>query len=152
MEIKVTIALDKSTHDVLNRLIAAISQIGTNATTILTTVNDTSSETATQQTSIPASHTYAEEAVKSAPWSANAESEEPVEPKQKTATKPASDGESAHVSTTVEDLRALAADVKAKTVSIDAVKALLTKYSAKNITGVPADKRDAFADELKRLL
>ena len=152
MEIKVTIALDKSTHDVLNRLISAISQTRTNATTIVTTVNDTTSETATQQVSIPTSKTYAEEAVKSAPWSSNSESEELVESKQKTATKPDSDGESASVGTTVEDLRALAADVKAKTGSIDAVKALLTKYSAKNISALPADKWDEFAAQLKELL
>ena len=53
---------------------------------------------------------------------------------------------------TQEEIRALAADVKAKTGSVDKVKALLNAYSAKNISALPADKWDEFAAKLKELL
>ena len=77
-------------------------------------------------------------------------------PAPKKAIKPVSDGVSASKKdkpkVTQEDLRALAADVKTKTGSVDKVKALLNAYSAKNISALPADKWDEFAAKLRELL
>ncbi len=82
--------------------------------------------------------------------------EETPAPAPKKATKPVSDGVSASKKdkpkVTQEEIRALAADVKAKTGSVDKVKALLNAYSAKNISALPADKWDEFAAKLKELL
>lgn len=82
--------------------------------------------------------------------------EETPAPASKKATKPVSDGVSAgkkdKPKVTQEEIRALAADVKTKTGSIDKVKALLNAYSAKNISALPADKWDEFAEKLKELL
>lgn len=155
MEIKVTIALDEKAHDVLNRLIAALGRAGTNATTIVTTVNDanSSADEWTEEEKREAMQQIAdEEARKLGVSPTNGEDGEVVAPKPKKETKPVSDGVSASPKVTLEDLRALAADVKTKTGDIGKVKALLTKYSAKNISALPADKWDEFAAQLKELL
>ena len=158
MEIKVTISLDERTHSVLNRLIAALGESKKNATTIVTTVNSATDATDDNE--------WTEEEMREAMEEmqdvyatqddyADAVEETPA-PAPKKATKPVSDGVSASKKdkpkVTQEEIRALAADVKAKTGSVDKVKALLNAYSAKNISAHPADKWDEFAAKLKELL
>lgn len=162
MEIKVTIALDEKAHDVLNRLIAALGRAGSNATTIVTTVNDASDSDdewteaemheAMQQIADEEAEAAADEARKLGVSPTNEEDGEVAAPKPQKATKPVSDSVNASPKVTLEDLRALAADVKTKTGDIGKVKALLTEYSAKNISALPADKWDEFAARLKELL
>lgn len=151
MEIKVTIALDEKAHDVLNRLIAALGKVGTIATTA--NYADSSDDEWTEAEMREAIQRIAdEEARKLGVSPSNDEDEEVAAPKPKKATKPVSGDVGASPKVTLEDLRALAADVKTKTGDIGKVKALLTKYSAKNISALPADKWDEFAAQLRELL
>lgn len=158
MEIKVTIALDEKAHDVLNRLIAALGKVGTIAKTAngADISDDEWTEEkmreAMQQIADEEAEALADEARKLGVSPSNGEGGEVAAPKPKKATKPVSDDVSASPKVTLEDLRALAADVKTKTGDIGKVKALLTKYSAKNISALPADKWDEFAAQLRELL
>lgn len=153
MEIKVTIALDEKAHDVLNRLIAAL---GGKSTVPTVTVEDNSAEEWTEEEIREVMEAEAAEiaadAVESNVRRERAADGEVAAPKPETKNTPASDGVSASPKITLEDLRALAADVKTKTGDIGKVKALLTEYSAKNISALPEDKWDEFADKLKELL
>lgn len=53
--------------------------------------------------------------------------------------------------TTIEDVRALAADVKVKH-DAATVRNLLSEYKAKNISGLPENVLDEFAEKLRKLL
>ena len=53
--------------------------------------------------------------------------------------------------TTIEDVRALAADVKVKH-DAATVRNLLAEYKAKNISGLPENELDEFAEKLRKLL
>lgn len=145
MEIKVTISLDERTHSVLNNLIAAL----TNTRSPIVPAYDNGEWTEDEMREAM-EEMYAEES-----GDTDAVEETPT-PAPKKATKPVSDGVSASKKdkpkVTQEDLRALAADVKTKTGSVDKVKALLNDYSAKNISALPADKWDEFAAKLRELL
>ncbi|MCI9517686.1 MAG: hypothetical protein HFK08_00330 [Clostridia bacterium] len=155
MEIKVTISLDERTHSILNRLIAALGESKKNATTIVTTVNSAADATDEDECTEEQKREALEAMYAEENGGTDAVEETPA-PASKKATKPVSDGVSAgkkdKPKVTQEEIRALAADVKTKTGSIDKVKALLNAYSAKNISALPADKWDEFAEKLKELL
>lgn len=156
MEIKVTIALDEKAHDVLNRLITALSHTTVRPTKAYKDDMEDWSEEEINEVMEAEVAAYAEIAEKADVSRTNAEIEEVAEPKPKKARKPVSDSvdasKKASPKVTIEDLRALAADVKTKTGNIGKVKALLSEYSAKNISALPADKWDEFAERLKELL
>ena len=155
MEIKVTISLDERTHSVLNRLIAALGESKKNATTIVTTVNSANDDIEWTGEEMREAMKEMQDVYATQDDYADAVDETPA-PAPKKAIKPVSDGVSASKKdkpkVTQEDLRALAADVKTKTGSVDKVKALLNAYSAKNISALPADKWDEFAAKLRELL
>lgn len=155
MEIKVTISLDERTHSVLNRLIAALGESKKNATTIVTTVNSANDDNEWTGEEMREAMEEMQDVYATQDDYADAVEETPA-PAPKKATKPVSDGVSAgkkdKPKVTQEEIRALAADVKTKTGSVDKVKALLNAYSAKNISALPADKWDEFAAKLKELL
>lgn len=155
MEIKVTISLDERTHSVLNRLIAALGESKKNATTIVTTVNSANDDNEWTGEEMREAMKEMQDVYATQDDYADAVDETPA-PAPKKAIKPVSDGVSASKKdkpkVTQEDLRALAADVKTKTGSVDKVKALLNAYSAKNISALPADKWDEFAAKLRELL
>lgn len=155
MEIKVTISLDERTHSVLNRLIAALGESKKNATTIVTTVNSATDDNEWTEEEMREAMEEMQDVYATQDDYADAV-EETATPAPKKATKPVSDGVSASKKdkpkVTQEEIRALAADVKTKTGSVDKVKALLNAYSAKNISALPADKWDEFAAKLKELL
>lgn len=155
MEIKVTISLDERTHSILNRLIAALGESKKNATTIVTTVNSATDDNEWTEEEMREAMEEMQDVYATQDDYADAVEETPA-PAPKKATKPVSDGVSASKKdkpkVTQEEIRALAADVKAKTGSVDKVKALLNAYSAKNISALPADKWDEFAEKLKELL
>lgn len=157
MEIKVTISLDELTRKMLNKLIDTIAQRNAQTTAPTTAAQD-DGEWTEEEMREALEDSYAEEnaaknATQDGTWTTNEESSTPARNK---ANKPASGGVDAPKAgkpkITQEELRALAADVKAKTGSIDKVKALLNAYSAKNISALPADKWDEFAAKLKELL
>lgn len=152
MEIKVTISLDEKAQDVLNRLITALSHTTVRPTKAYKDDMEDWSEEEINEVMEAEAAAYAEAAEKADVSHTNGEDGEVAAPKPKKATKPVSDGVSASPKVTLEDLRALAADVKTKTGDIGKVKALLTKYSAKNISALPADKWDEFAAQLRELL
>ena len=127
MDIKVTIGLDERTHKLLNRLISALANHGP--------IADAGSRGLSPANPAPA-QVSADGTADAAEGKSGGNSEQK---KQKPKI-------------TIEELRALAADVKAKTGSVDKVKALLNAYSAKNISALPADKWDEFAAKLKELL
>lgn len=155
MEIKVTISLDERTHSVLNKLIAALGESKKNATTIVTTVNNAGDDNEWAEEEMREAMEEMQDVYATQDDYADAVEETPA-PAPKKATKPVSDGVSANKKdkpkVTQEEIRALAADVKTKTGSVDKVKALLNAYSAKSISALPADKWDEFAEKLKELL
>lgn len=157
MDIKVTIGLDERTHKLLNRLISALanhSPIGPGKAT------EPDDEEWTEEEKRAVLQEIAEE--EAADAARRGLSPANPAPAQVSAdgTADAAEGKSGGNSEqkkqkpkiTIEELRALAADVKAKTGSVDKVKALLNAYSAKNISALPADKWDEFAAKLKELL
>lgn len=155
MEIKVTISLDERTHSVLNKLIAALGESKKNATAIVTTVNNAGDDNEWAEEEMREAMEEMQDVYATQDDYADAVEETPA-PAPKKATKPVSDGVSANKKdkpkVTQEEIRALAADVKTKTGSVDKVKALLNAYSAKNISALPADKWDEFAAKLRELL
>lgn len=165
MEIKVTIALDEKAHNVLNRLIDALSH-KPNTTTIVTTVKDAGNSDgewaedemreAMEQIAAEEAEAPAAEAEKTGVSPSKAKDGQVAEPTSVKANSPVSDDgnkpKGSKPKVTVEELRALAADVKVKQGSMDGVKALLNKYGAKNISSLPMDKLDAFAAELREML
>lgn len=142
MEIKVTISLDEQTHRVLDKLIDTLAARNAHMP-VLNAKEDSAPD-------------KAQKAVEQARVAKTAEPEEVAEQKPTKANKGVSDGSDASgrktPKVTLEDLRALAADVKTKTGDIGEVKALLAEYSAKNISAIPEDKWDEFAAKLKELL
>ncbi len=156
MEIKVTISLDERTHKVLNKLIDTIAlNINANRSFVPGQPDQDNGEWTEEEMRDVMAET-AEEDAEMHENDDSTEAEEVTAPKAKKANRPVSDDVDApnkvKPKVTLEDLRALAADVKKKTGSIKKVKALLNAYSAENISALSADKWDEFAEKLKGLL
>lgn len=165
MEIKVTIGLDERTHKVVNKLIDTLALMNTHAL-VLNANNpgaDAQDNEWTEEEKQAVMREIAEEQAAdmarrglSPSNGSNDTDEETDAPKPKKANKPVSDDvaapKKAKPKTTLEELRALAADVKTKTGDVSGVKGLLTEYSAKNISALPADVWDEFAEKLRELL
>ena len=142
MEIKITIALDERAHETLNRLADALSK------EVKLTVATPGAETPAEDSN--ATH---RKSAKKAPASA----EEPkvgAEPTEvpDEATEGDSEATDGEKPVSIEELRALAADVKASKGSNQPVKDLLTKFKAARLSEVPAEKTAAFAKALKELI
>ena len=142
MEIKITIALDERAHETLNRLADALSK-------------EVKLTVATPGTEAPVEDSKATHGknAKIAPVSAEkpkveeVPTETPEEP-----TEAASEGVGGKKPVPIEELRALAADVKARKGTNQPVKDLLTKFGATKLSEVPAEKTAAFAKALKDLI
>lgn len=142
MEIKITIALDERAHETLNRLADALSK-------------EVKLTVATPGTEAPVEDSKATHGknAKKAPVSAEepkvgeVPTETPEEP-----TEATSEGVDDEKPVPLEELRALAADVKASKGSHQPLKDLLNEFKAAKLSEVPAEKTAAFAKRLKELL
>lgn len=131
MEIKITIALDERAHETLNRLADALCKEVT--LTVATQAPDKSAKKA------PVSH--------KAPKVEEVPTEATKEP-----TEAACESVGDEKPVPIEELRALAADVKASKGTNRPVKDLLTEFGATKLSEVPAEKSAAFAKALKELI
>lgn len=142
MEIKITIALDERAHETLNRLADALSK------EVKLTVATPGTEAPAEDSKV----THGKSA-KKAPVSAEepkvgeVPTETPEEP-----TEAASEATESEKPVPIEELRALAADVKASKGSNQSVKDILAEFNASKLSEVPAEKTAAFAKRLKELL
>lgn len=156
MDIKVTIGLDEKTHDVLNRLIDAINA-PVNAAAKITHGQD--EEWTEEEKREALQQMYEEEAAqkghKNAQNAKPATEEEVADDEENAPAGPISgDGTASKGAkkVTPEELRGLAADVKAKYGDASKVKALLGQFKVKNLSGLPEDKLGEFAAKLEELL
>ena len=156
MEIKVTISLDERTYNVLDKLANAIGAQPINQHKAAETPDDEWTE---EEKRAVLQEIAEEEAADAARRGLSPSKPAPVQVDEDEAANAAeskSGGNTAQQKQkpkiTIEELRALAADVKTKQGSADAVKKLLNAYGAKNLSGLPADKLDEFAAKLKELL
>lgn len=154
MDIKVTIGLDERTYNVLDKLANAIGAQPTKQHKAAETTDDEW----TEEEKRAVLQEIAEEEAAGAARRGLSPSKQASDQVSEDETADAAEGKSGGNSTqqkpkiTIEELRALAADVKTKKGSADAVKKLLNAYGAKNLSGLPADKLDEFAAKLKELL
>lgn len=138
MEIKVTIGLDANAEALLTKLVDALTSVRPN------TVQKNASAEATRSTPVQ-DEEWTEEEIREVLDQEAAEDAE-------AAPAPRKEGQKATAKVTVEDVRALAADVKMKKGSATEIKSLLSEYGAKSVSTIPADKLDSFATRLKELL
>lgn len=148
MEVKVTIALDDRTHETLNRLIDALMCRNTHEKAEkpqpLAEVKPTAEkapESDEEWTKEEMEEVLAIEAKREAEAKSAAKNEAVEQPPKNTAP-----------TVTVEELRALAADVKEKEGNVASVKKLLNEYGVKNVSSLPESAWDAFAAKLRELL
>lgn len=156
MDIKVTIGLDEKTHKVLNRLIDVLGAKPTKQPKPVETDDDEWTEEEKRAVLQEIAEEEAADAARRGLSPSKPAADQVNEDGAADATEGKSGGNSAQQKQkpkiTIEELRALAADVKTKTGSADAVKKLLNAYGAKNLSGLPTDKLDEFAAKLKELL
>lgn len=132
MEINVTIKLDEKAATLLSRMLDELKLMHT---TVVCAKPDAESQAKETLTAVS-------EAPEPTPAVQAPEAAEAVSAPAVKSGKP---------KTTIEDVRALAADVKVKH-DAATVRNLLTEYKAKNISGLPENVLDEFAEKLRKLL
>ena len=132
MEINVTIKLDEKAAALLGRVLDELKMMHTTVVCAKPDAESQTKETLTAESEAP----------KPTPA---------VQAPEATETVSAPSVKSGKPKTTIEDVRALAADVKVKH-DAATVRNLLTEYKAKNISGLPENVLDEFAEKLRKLL
>lgn len=132
MEINVTIKFDEKAATLLSRMLDELKLMHTTVVCAKPDAESNAKETLTAVSEAP-ELTPAVQAPEAA----------------ETASSPAV--KSGKPKTTIEDVRALAADVKVKH-DAATVRNLLAEYKAKNISGLPENVLDEFAEKLRKLL
>ena len=132
MEINVTIKLDEKVAALLGRVLDELKMMHTTVVCAKPDAESQIKETLTMESEVP-------------------ESTPAVQAPEAAETVSAPAVKSGKPKTTIEDVRALAADVKVKH-DAATVRNLLTEYKAKNISGLPENVLDEFAEKLRKLL